>query len=153
MTDDLNQFAEWHRVRVQRRTGRPPAPTTTRNKVSKLRTCVRLAGCADLASLSTLIQDREQVERLLDALALRMSNSSVRQAVVVLLDLAEYAKAHGVITYAALSTRDMPGHNPPKAVVVYTDAEIDLMLSAARGKGLRWWAFLCTAGRHRPACG
>src|ERR1700730_10116911 len=57
-------------------------------------------------------------------------------------DFALYAKSQGWAKHPTLRATDLPPRNPQKAITVHTAAEIDLLLSAARGKGLRWWAFL-----------
>lgn len=141
---ELAEFADWHRTRVLRRTGKAPAANTMRTKLSRLRVCAEVAGATDLGVLATLIQSRVGVESLLDGLAARMTSGSMQPAVDALNDFGAYAAAKGWASSIALLPGDRPAGNPQKPIVIYTDADVDLILDNARGRGLRWWMFLMT---------
>ncbi len=144
-------FVEWYRLRVLRKTGREPAPSTLRSKRYRVQRAMRAAQVNSCVDLGTLLTDREAVEQLLDRLALGMTPGALATIVDALRDFGEYAKLQGWCSYVALEKADKPGPNPQKPIVVYSKPEMDLLLANARGfGGLRWWALLETvAGTGR----
>ena len=143
-TTSIEDFIVWHGLRVSRRTGKPPAPRTLDSKASCLRACLRAAQATDLSVLATIIADREQAECLFDTLASRMTSGSAANAFNALTAFGEYAKAMGWIQSVAFSAKDRPPDNPKKPIRVYSPDEMEALLGNARGRGLRWWAFLHT---------
>jgi integrase len=108
---------------------------------------VRTAQLEGLAALGTFIQDRSKVETLLAALAARQSPGLMRGTLYALDDFAAYAVSAGWLASpaaSALRPADKPKPNPQKPIHVYTEAECELLVSTARARGLRWWAFLAT---------
>ncbi len=79
---------------------------------------------------------------MLDKLSAEMTSGSLRHIVYALMDFGEWAKAVGLITHCAVLRADVPPENPPPAITVHTAAEVELLVNSARGRGLRWWAFL-----------
>lgn len=141
---DIAAFIEWHRVRVLRKTGKAPSRNTLRTKASRIRVCMDIAHLTELCDLGTLIQDRDRVESLLDGLAARMTSGSASAAFYALGSFGDYAKAQGWCQSVALMPSDRPPSNPQKPITVYSPEELQAILSASLGRGVRWWAFLHT---------
>lgn len=144
LSSQLDNFIEWYKGRVLRTRGKVPAPSTLESKRSRLSVICTAGGLQDLSVLGTLASDRTQVECLLDKLALRMTSGAMRHCVDVLRDFVPYAIAQGWMSVDALRAEDTPPRNPQKPITVYTVDEVELLLTAARGRSLRWWAFLTT---------
>lgn len=143
-TECMDEFLEWYANRYQRKHGRRPAASTMRSKRSRLTGCVNQGGLEGCVGLATVTGDRERVSVLLDQLSARMTPGSLRHVVDALRELGAWAVAKGIITRCELTADDTPPNNPRKAITVYTDDEVDRMIAAARGRSLRWWAFLAT---------
>lgn len=139
---DFDDFATVYVRRYKRQKGREPSPETIYGKKLQLARAARLMGCADLLHLGLVVQDRERVDELLDRLAVRMTAGSMRGPLYALLDFAEYAKAQGWINSCAITPNDIPPPNPQAPITVYSQAEIEQILAASRGKGLRFWALM-----------
>lgn len=139
---DLVPFSDWYALRFKRRVGRMPSTYTTdakRRRVARA-SLATPAKCGE--SFALLLSDRTAVESMLDTLSLEMTSGSLRHIVYALQDYGEWAKTAGLIAHCAVLRADIPPENPPLAVTVYTAAEIELLVNAARGRGLRWWAFV-----------
>jgi integrase len=141
---DVTPFLAWQRARVLRAKGKPPAENTLKTKGSRLRVCCAAGGVTSVERLASLIVDRAEVERLLDALDARLSSGSVRVCVDVLRDFGQYAIAMKWIPSCAVLASDTTPANPQKPIVIYTPEEMAALLGNARGRGLRWWMFLST---------
>jgi len=139
---DFELFARVHAERKRRQTGRVPSPTTLYGKRLHLAVAARLMSCPDQLSLARVAADRALVEELLDKLAARMTTGSMRGPVYALIDFAEFARVQGWISAVAIGRADVPAPNPQRPITVYSAAEVEAFVAAARGKGLRWWAFL-----------
>jgi integrase len=147
LTEELDNFIDWYKGRVLRTKGRAPARSTLESKRSRLSTVCNTGGLPGLQVLGTLVADRAEVECLLDKLALRMSPGAMRHCVDVLRDFVPYAVAQGWLPSLAccvITQDDTPPRNPQKPITVYTLEEVELLLASARGRSLRWWAFLTT---------
>lgn len=139
---DFDGFASWYSVRHQRRHGVPPAENTLRTKRGYLAIAANAAQVGQERELATLLPDRQALENLLDVLAARLSPAAFTQVFFALKPFGDYARAQGWITHSELKDDDKPSHLPQKPITVYTPAEMELFVSAARGVGLRWWAFM-----------
>lgn len=139
---EFEQFTLWYAARRLRKSGRPASPSTLRTRAGHLATCANVAGCPDQVSLGILIANRDRVEYLLDGLAARMSPGAMRSVVYSLMAFADYAKAAGLASASEVRSADIPPPNPLPAIRVYSDAEIEQFVSSARGRDLRWWAFM-----------
>ena len=133
-------YLTWYTTRYQRKRGRPPAESTMRTKRHYLATVARVTGLADEVSLGTSLSERSTVEHLLDMLAAHLSPGALRQAFYVLQSYGEYARLKGW-GEPQLRKDDAPGGGGDKPIVVYSKAEVDLLVNCAR-PNLRWWAFL-----------
>lgn len=140
---DFDTFARWYIARRQRTFGRVPSPHTVKSKQVHLASFSRIAGVQGEQSLATLLSRRSAVEDLLDEVSLRMSPGAMRVGVYALLDFSVYAIARDLAEETSLLRTDVPGKNPPKPITVYTKAEMELFVSAAKGVELRWWALMC----------
>jgi integrase len=158
-TDGFEDFLSWHTLRVQRRSGKPPAHSTLVSKHSRLRSasdalhtsgyrCTEQHSTGRVGSaaqtLGTALGDRAAVEGLLDVLATQLSPGAMRNNLDALQDFGAYAVAKGWAGQVALLPTDRPKPGPQKPITVYTQAELHLLLSTARGRGLRFWMFLET---------
>ena len=83
---------------------------------------------------------------MLDKLSLTVSPSTLRHYVWAVMDFGEYAIAQGWTEYVALTKADLPGKNPQPPIVCYSQDEVELLISAARGQGVRWWALMAFLG-------
>jgi integrase len=153
--NDFDDFAVIYARRKRRQTGAEPAESTVYGKCLQLARAARLMECRDQLSLGRVLQNRSQVEDLLDRLAVKMTPGSMRGPVYALLDFAEYARGQGWIDSCALVPGDIPPPNPQKPIVVYSRDEVEQFIAASRGKGLRWWAlitFVADTGRRIGEC-
>lgn len=141
---DFQEFASWYSIRRHRLTGAPARPTTIRSKKVHLAVCSQETGASDPEFLAHLLSDRGKVEYLLSRLSLRMSAGAMRGVVGTLLQFGEYAIVRGWSTGSTLCEADIPPRNPVRPVTVFSPVETDLLIAAARGRGLRWWAFVTT---------
>lgn len=139
---DAEPFLRWYNSRRLRSTGRPASANTLRTKKVHIVSAARYMGAENEESLAHLLAERNQVDLLLDELAVRMSTGACRVAVYALLDFAEYAVTRRLIPAHCLTRADVPPKNPVAPVTVYTAEEMDTFVSAAKGTDLRWWAFL-----------
>lgn len=141
---EFDQFKAWYSARQQRRTGRPASDRTLDTRVAHVRAVSRLFECVDHYDTGSLVQDRERAEYMVETLSARMSSGAVRSYCYSLLAYAEWLKSAGFIQYVALSKRDIPAPNPRSKITVYSRDEIERLISAARGRDLRWWMFMTT---------
>jgi hypothetical protein len=143
--NELDNFLEWHRARVLRRTGSELAPSTLRSMRTRLRTALRAASTSELSVLCHTVTDPEKAEAWLDCLTVTNRPGSLRLVYEVTKSLTTYGRVLGWtdedIAVAA------PAKGPQKTITVYTAEEVTALVSAARGKGLRWWA---RARGHAP---
>lgn len=149
------QFPEYfadYSLRLKHKTSYAPAVSTLRTKEGHLSTVARLAGIstddehAATLAFAELLSDRSRVVQVLDAVNARMTSGGARYVVFTLLDYAEYVGrtlADGDWTYA-LTKQDVPPANPMKPVRTFTPDEVEVLVSAARGISLRWFAFVAT---------
>ena len=140
---DFGDFAAWYSARQRRLKGKTPAPATIRTKRVHLGTCSRIVRAETPEMLSTVLSSRSQVEHLLDELAVRMTPGSMQPPCYALLDFCQYATHKGWMESPAIYRSDVPAKDPAKPITIYTDAELELFTTAARGADLRWWALLC----------
>jgi integrase len=138
---DFGDFARWYSARFMRAKGRLPSSATTVTKQRRLAAASSVLGADTVEMFGTLLSERGNVEVLLDKLLAERSSGTVRGTVYDLIDFGEWLVARGMSSIA-LTRADLPPENPQGAIQVYTAEEVELMLSAARGNSLRWWAFL-----------
>lgn len=139
---DFDEFVNWYASRRLRTKGRPASPATLLSKRLRVASAARVGGCNTPEKLAALLSTREGLEGLLDRLLAGRTSGTVRSTVYALQDFGEWAKAKGLIEGTVLVQGDLPPENPKKPITVYTEAEVELLVNSARGRGLRWWAFL-----------
>ncbi len=153
---DTSSFRAWYTRRRERTDGSPAAETTQRDKG---RWVVRAANCAQtvfspttdaataeqvLRHLAWVLEDRERSALLLDNLAENVTAGTVRNIGFALRDFGEYARVLGWSRGAALQVReDLPKAPPPPPLVVYSQSQLSDFTQAAKGRDLRFWAFIC----------
>ncbi len=142
MPTNFSSYLDWYTARHLRKRGAPPATSTMRTKRLYLSSISRATGYSDEVLLGTSLGDRVLVEHLLDVLSARFSPGALRQAFYVLKSFGEYARCKGIITSVALVPDDLPGAGPAKPIIVYSPAEMEEFVNAARYHSLRWWAFI-----------
>ena len=81
---------------------------------------------------------------IVDGLYARCAPATVRLQLVALRQLGEYAVANGWMTSVAVVASDSPGGIRKRPIIVWTPAEIELILMVARARDLRHWMFLTT---------
>jgi integrase len=86
--------------------------------------------------------DLDTVECMLDRLALTNSPGSLRLVYDACQNLFAYGRAQGWCS--GDFAMPVPAKNPQPPITIYTPDEVAVLIAAARGKGLRWWAFLAT---------
>lgn len=149
--NDFSEFAEAYKAHRTRVTGKQPSPITLRRKRMNLSVAALEAGALTLPELAAVLTDRTKVEVLLDRLSLRMTPGSMQAVVYALLDFAYFARQKGWLNEHALTSEDIPPNNPDPPITVYSELEMERLVSAAAGRGLRWYAFmayLCDTGRR-----
>lgn len=140
---DFDAFGRWYSVSRHRKTGRPAAATTLRTKQVHVAAVANMIGAPDEVFLGTSLGSRSEIVFLLDRLATKMTPGAMRQAVYALRSYGDYAVAQGWVKQHEVRTGDVPPRNPQPAIVCYSVEEMETFIASARGKGLRWWAFLC----------
>lgn len=149
--NDFIEFGEAYKAHRLRVKGRAPSPITIRRKRTNLSVAAVEAGVTTLPELALVLADRRRTEVLLDKLSLRMTPGSVQAVVYALVDYAYFARQKGWITEHCLTPADIPPSNPDPAITVYSELEMEKLVSAALGRGLRWFcfmAYLCDTGRR-----
>lgn len=142
MTTD---FSEWLQVRSRRKL----SPNTLRQKTSVLATvtnrCSDLFGITNLADVAKALSVRENVEALLDSLALTHSSGSIRNVLYGLADFARYARAQGWAESLALDpAADLPPMDYQQSIMTFTQQELSAITAGSKMKGLRWEMFVAT---------
>lgn len=141
----LDLFERWYIGHTRRAKGLVPRQNTVRAKVSRIRSVVALAGFETGEALALNLGNREAFVSLVDRLyAQEWATGTLIQTGTSLGLFAEFAKSRGWIAEAAQQPGDFPGRDEQRPVVVYTADELDVLVTSARGVGLRWWAFLAT---------
>jgi integrase len=140
----FDEFLNWQARRYLRETGAEPATTTQASKAMRLRGIANRTGCKTAEQLATLISDRRRVVSLVDAMYLDLAPGTIQTDLVALRHFGEYAVAKGWITNIAIEKNDGPGSRRQKPITVYTDREVELLLTIARARDLRYWMFLTT---------
>lgn len=141
----FKDFAAWQRWYNHKRlttAGRPASRHTLRTKAVHLARSANAVGAVDEVSFSEALADRRRVNTLLGTLAASMTPGAMRQTVYALIDFGRYAVEMGYVPSVALTHADVPPKNPRKPISVYSPEEMAAFVSAARGKGLRWYAFM-----------
>ena len=137
-------FIDFYTAKMLRKNGRKPAPLTLKGKASSLRVCASITHAETCAALCAHMQGREAAGQVLDVLSARMTPGAMQKVVYALLDLADFARAKGW-PVPAVTRADLPGSNPQKPIVVYTELEVATVLAHAKVlHGLRWELFLET---------
>lgn len=148
---DFSAFGRWYNNRRWRKAGRVASPHTLRAKQVHLATCAKLLGLEAEEFLGHTLASREKVVYLLGLVDARMSPGAARQVVYALRSFGEYAEAMGWCAQAEVYDTDVPPRNPDKPITVYSPAEMEAFVTAARGVDLHWWAliaFLAHTGRR-----
>jgi integrase len=140
----FEDFIVWQSGRQLRATGGPLAPSTAASKRRRLNGLLRTWKATDERHLATLLSDRASCVSLLDRLYVQYAPATVQLQVKLLRQYSEYAQAQGWVISCALTSADAPKAVRQKPVTVYAQADIDLLLGAARYRDLRYWAFLAT---------
>ncbi len=145
LVTELQAFVDWYTSRRLRSTGRAPSPQTLRTKRSRLNQVARTLNATGLENLATILQSRQVLDAFLDGLAARVTPGTQRIVIDALADFGRYCAAMGW-PVPPLTANDRPGPNPPKPIVVYTDAEASRRCCCTRRvvQGTRWWLFLET---------
>lgn len=143
MTEN-QEFMRWYDARVTRRMGYAPAAETLRAKRARLSSCLAITGCPTVERLASLLTDRGAAETVLDRMHARYAPVYVQGLVRTLLDVADFGRAMGWQDYCALRQQDVPTKLPRRSIEVYSESEVELIVSAARGQGLRWYALMAT---------
>lgn len=151
---EVDDFLGWYCRKRRRTTGSEPAQATLKFKRGRLRWASEMYSRTNPSSLTGLMEalgDRGRVVALMDDLDARMTPGASRQVFYALRDLGEYAVAKEVIPSMALEPLDCPSSNPPPAIDIYTEAELELLRAAAYGRSVRFGhfiAFLAETGRR-----
>lgn len=140
---DFESWARWYDYNRTRSTGRPASRHTLRTKAVHLAASANLVGATGEVFLGEVLGDRRQVNTLLTRLASKMTPGAMRQAVYALRDFGRYSVEMGWSASCEVYADDVPPKNPPTPIHVYSDEEMERFVSAARGRGLRWWALIC----------
>jgi integrase len=141
--DYLNDYS----ARRKRATGHSPAVSTLRTKEGHLSTALRVARIAhdDEASAGALLADRDRALALVEAVLRTMTSGGARAIVFTLVDYGEYLHRTGATPeFPRLKADDAPPMNPQGVIRTFTPAEVELLISAARGVSLRWFGFVAT---------
>lgn len=142
---DFDEFCEWISERRANRSGSPLSKATLTTRRTTLVAVCKLTQCYSLTELAYLLTHRAQVESLLALLGQRMTRGAVRSYVFALRDFGDFATYKQMVRRPIqLYASDMPPRNRPKVIHVYSEAETAAFVDAARGRGLRWWAFMAT---------
>lgn len=141
---DFDAFGRWYTTKRLRETGRPASPNTIRTKQVHIARVCSLPELGEGVFTGNSLCDRAEVVFLLDRIAAQMSPGAARVVVYALLDWAAFLVAQGAVQgpEIALYKGDVPPKNPMPAISVYSAADMEAFVSAARGVDVRWWAFM-----------
>ncbi len=140
---DFEEFGIWYANRRKRVAGRAASPATVATKVQGVTTWSKIMECSHHHELGTGTQDRVRVEQALDVLTAAQTPSACRPIVYAVLSYGDWLQAKGFTSAPlALTKADIPAPSAPKMIETYTDDEVILLVSSARGRGLRWWSFM-----------
>jgi integrase len=140
---DFEEFGAWYSNRRKRVAGRPASAATVATKVQGVTTWSKIMECADHHELGTGTQDRVRVEQALDVLTATQTPSACRPIVYAVLSYGDWLTAKRIIAEPIALTRDdIPAPSAPRLIETYTDEEVQRLVANARGRGLRWWAFM-----------
>lgn len=151
---DFQEFRDWYRLHRRRQTGRTASDNTLRSKSVHLVKAARILDCTEEEFLANLLTDETKAGKLVRMYEEEMTPGAARVAVYALLSFAEYAVSrgwYGSVEDCAITRQDVPPRNPKPPIVVYSPAEMESFVSAARGVDVRWWAlvtFLVDTGRR-----
>lgn len=140
---DFQDFGRWYSWHRRQETGRPASPNTLRTKQVHVAAAANTLAAPDEMFLGTSLGERSRVVFLMDKVASRMTPGAMRQHVYALSNYGDYAVAQGWIPKHEVRPADVPSRNPDKAIVCYSEEEMEQFVEASRGRGLRWWAFMC----------
>lgn len=142
VSDDLGTFLEWHAARVLRRTGSAPAASTQRSNATRLRSAMRAAGTDKVSVFCAVLTSEDDAEAVFDRMSVTNTPGSLRLVYEACKAVHAYGRAMGW-TDEPLAMLP-PAKNPQKAITIYTAEEVEALVTTARGKSLRWWAFMAT---------
>jgi integrase len=131
-------------ARRKRTTGHPPAVGTLRTKEGHLSHAYRAAGVTDETAMGEVLSSEDTAVPLIEKLLTEMSSGGARSVVYTLIDYAEWLRRKGLCESCALTAKDAPPQNPQGAIRTFSPAEVELLISAARGVSLRWFGFIAT---------
>ncbi len=134
-------------ARRKRASGHSPALSTLRTKEGQLHTVTKAIGIGhdDEEGVAKVLGERDDALALIETL-LRggMTSGGVRNLTFTLMDYGEYLHRKGVGAPPALKASDAPRPNPQGVIRTFTPTEVELLITAARGVSLRWFAFIAT---------
>ena len=139
---DFEEFAEWYSARRRGSHGKTPSGTTLRCKRTWLAQMANLVEAPSQEFLANVTHDRARAEFVLDMVSVGRSSGAVRNGIYALIDFSLFGVANGWISSCAITQTDIPPRNPDPPITVYSQEELETFVTAARGAGLRWWAFL-----------
>ncbi len=105
---------------------------------------MRTLKARDGRHIATLLSDRGVCVSLLDTLYAEYAPATVQLQVKLLQQFSEWAQSLGWVTSCALTSADAPRAVRQKPITLYPQADIDVLIGAARYRDLRYWAFLVT---------
>jgi integrase len=140
----FENFLNWQAQRALRASGAPPALSTQVSKAQRLGGIAKMLGLNTEMSLGTVTGDRAAMVSLIDRMYATLAPGTVRTNLVALRQFGEYAVAKGWATTVAVETTDGPRSVRQKPVTVYKPQDVELLLTIARSRDLRYWMFLTT---------
>lgn len=139
---DIDDVITWMNDEHEDATGRPYAASTLVNTRNRLRTAMAALGTDEPSVLADTLTSTQSTKALFATLKKTNARSSQRQVYGALLHLHAYALDTGAITgsfdYPA------PKRGPREPVQVYSQDDVAKVVESARGRSLRWFAFVAT---------
>jgi len=148
LPEDLQSFIRWYETYRYRKTGPRPSPVTVANKLGLLTSLQRQVFPRTLPELAT---DRALLLSTIGKLSASMTTGSVRNILYALQDYGTYATEVLDAGPCVLLPSDFPPKNPPPAISVYSDGEVERLVWAAYGTDKRFGMlvdFLAHTGRR-----
>ena len=139
---EIDDVIEWMNFEREEATGRPYTATTQASARSRLRSAMAALGTDEVSVLASILPDSAAVKRLLVKMRAGHERSTVQQVHWALKHLHAYAVAVGAISGSFDVKAPARGQRQP--MNVYSQDQVGQLVEAARGRSLRWWAFLAT---------
>lgn len=152
MEDDIEAFIDFYERRFCERRGRSPATATVTQMRRQIYAAMSASGCTTVSDLIALVADEDLRVCLWSLRKRSMTPGAQRTACYALRDFGDFAIACGAAERNVFRSLPEPSRNPAAWPSVWSDEELDIILtSASLVDDTRWHGllvFLSDTGRR-----